>query len=154
MVLPSTTHCIDAFGFEFPVSQSKFKVSPTLAVFFPVIVTFWGATTKISKMHYNVAFIFITYFSENFVLMMKLYLFLLTLNWKDNLRCHRWQIHFVFGLASKFCLIVRWRCQESKRVSAFSSICVIRHVNFSPSITIFFVPEYLGQRISTVRYAR
>ena len=47
MVLPSTTHCIDAFGLEFPVSHSKFKVSPTLAVFFPVIVTFEGATVNI-----------------------------------------------------------------------------------------------------------
>ena len=35
-----------ALGLEFAVSQLKFRVSPTLAVLGPEIVTFSGATVK------------------------------------------------------------------------------------------------------------
>ena len=78
---------------------------------------------------------------------------LLTLHRKLNLGCHRWQIHLVFGLTSKFCFVMWWSCHKCIRISTFPSICVIRHVNLLPSIPIFFIPKYLGQWISSMRDA-
>ena len=78
---------------------------------------------------------------------------LLTLHRKLDLGCHRWQIHLVFGLTSKFCLVMWWSCHKCIRISTFPSICVIRHVNLLPSIPIFFIPKYLGQWISSMRDA-
>ena len=100
--------------------------------------------------YWLILFLIITFSHYNSILFNIL---LLTLYRKLNLGCHRWQIHLVFGLTSKFCFVMWWSCHKCIRVSTFPSICVIRHVNLLPSIPIFFIPEYLGQWISSMRDA-
>ena len=43
---PSTSHWMEAGGLELPDLQVSFTVSPTLACFFPLMVTLSGATEE------------------------------------------------------------------------------------------------------------